>query len=150
MSYYDEDDEWWDFRFGGGLISRSGFCMDDIRDELFAMKQDNFFVRKPRNFGIEYCYFEHWDEELLAMFVEVFEHFHEKRIVWEKLEIQLTDYNAKFAVPLLHSVNTMKIFKKIHLILDSNGDRHCTYGMEGRHFQVSCKTIRASSSSSSI
>ena len=85
------------------------------------MKEDGFFRnRKPRRFKILAFDFtargqRHWTHEMIRILLDLFFHFHEKRIIWEELEIQVISLNETFSRLLLHAVNTMNIFKKIDL-----------------------------------
>ena len=85
--------------------------------KLFEMKQDGFFKnRKPGNFEIGKSI--DWDHDLakaLSALIELFAYFNENRIVWERLTISLDHNNQKFTRLLFHTVNNMKIFKKMSL-----------------------------------
>lgn len=92
------------------------------------MKQDGFFKnRKPRTFYISLERWSsssppHWNHNHLGVLLETFFYFHEKGIIWEKLEVYTGSRNGRFTRPLLHAVNSMNIFKMVHLGLSLRDD----------------------------
>lgn len=81
---------------------------------LVEMKEDDFFQnRKPRRF--ENGRNTVWNQELLEDLLELLSYFHQKRIIWETLRINISKTNERFTRPLIHAANTMKIFENVRL-----------------------------------
>ena len=98
----------------------------DINDfeKLLEMKQDNFFrYKKPRLFTIGWTGLDKidWNHELFGALIELLFHFHENGIIWEELVIWNDEAIERFIRPLLHAINTMKIFKKMEFTARVDG-----------------------------
>jgi hypothetical protein len=84
------------------------------RNELYALK--SLHIPKPGKFRIRS---PDWDDELLRIFMELFEYFSDEHIIWDEFELCLhgayDTQSWRYTRPFLATANARSIFKRLRL-----------------------------------
>lgn len=111
------------------------WCGKDSINKIVALKHRDFQNQKLGSFNI-YLFDRdfRWYHGLLGALIEVLYHFKQRGLFWEKFSITVRESDGSFTRPLLHTVNSLNLFRQISLNDELRYDDEESEGMDGESY----------------